>query len=57
MLVNGISAPVSFAGGFPGSVGGYQVNFRVPHGTTAGNAMVVLTAAFIPGPAVQIPTQ
>lgn len=55
VLVNGVSAPVSFAGGAPGSVGNYQVNFQIPDGAAPGDATVGLTAAFIPGPTVQIP--
>jgi hypothetical protein len=55
VLVNGESAEVSFAGGFPGTIGYYQVNFRVPDSALSGTVTVGLTAAFIPGSTVQIP--
>ena len=32
VLVNGNSADVLYAGGYPGAVDGYQVNFRMPDG-------------------------
>jgi uncharacterized protein (TIGR03437 family) len=55
--VNGNSAEVLGAVGFPGSVEGYQVNFRMPPGTTKGMATIQVSAAWIAGPAVGIAVQ
>jgi uncharacterized protein (TIGR03437 family) len=57
VVVNGKPAEVLSAVGLPGSVDGYQVNFRVPPGTAKGPASVQLTAAWISGTAVQIAVQ
>jgi uncharacterized protein (TIGR03437 family) len=57
VIVNGKSAEVLAAVGLPGSVGGYQVNFRVPPDATKGNATIQLTAAWISGPSVNVPVQ
>jgi uncharacterized protein (TIGR03437 family) len=57
VLVNGKSAEVLGAVGFPGSVDGYQVNFRMPPDLPKGTATVQLRAAWIPGIAVSIPVQ
>ncbi len=57
VIVNGKPAEVLYAGGYPGVVDGYQVNFRVPEGTTAGMAAVQLTSAWITGPGVKIAVQ
>jgi hypothetical protein len=54
VLVNGTPADVLYAGGYPGAVDGYQVNFRVPDGATAGQASLQLTSAWIGGPSVSI---
>jgi uncharacterized protein (TIGR03437 family) len=54
VLVNGSPADVLYAGGYPGAVDGYQVNFRVPDGATAGQASLQLTSAWIGGPSVSI---
>jgi hypothetical protein len=54
MLVNGNPADVLGAVGYPGSMDGYQVNFRVPSDTAKGLASIQLTAAWIAGPAVNI---
>ena len=43
--------------GFPGSLDGYQVNFRVPPGTAKGVATIQVTAAWIAGTAVGIAVQ
>lgn len=56
VIVNGTSVPVSYAGGYPGAVDGYQVNFQMPAGVT-GNAVLKLTAGFIAGDPVNIPVQ
>ena len=55
--VNGNSAEVLGAVGFPGSLDGYQVNFRMPPGTAKGVATIQVSAAWIAGPAVQIAVQ
>jgi uncharacterized protein (TIGR03437 family) len=55
--VNGNSAEVLGAVGFPGSVDGYQVNFRVPQGTAKGTATIQVSAAWIVGTAVRIAVQ
>jgi len=57
VLVNGNAGEVLYAGGYPGAVDGYQVNFRLPDGTTPGQAALQLTSAWIAGPAVNIPVQ
>jgi hypothetical protein len=57
VLVNGQPGNVSYAGGYPGAIDGYQVNFRVPDGATPGQASVQLTSAWISGPPVSMPLQ
>lgn len=57
VTVNGKSAQVLAAVGFPGAVDGYQVNFRLPPDAATGNATLQLSAAWIAGPSVQIPIQ
>jgi uncharacterized protein (TIGR03437 family) len=57
VLVNGQSSGVLYAGGYPGAVNGYQVNFRLPAALGAGNAALHLTAAWIPGPDITIATK
>jgi uncharacterized protein (TIGR03437 family) len=57
VLVNGNPAEVLFAGGYPGAVDGYQVNFRVPDPTTSGQASIQLFSAWIGGPTVNIQVQ
>lgn len=57
VLVNGNPGDVLYAGGYPGAVDGYQVNFRVPDGTASGPASVKLTSAWIAGPEVKLPIQ
>jgi uncharacterized protein (TIGR03437 family) len=54
VTVNGKSAEVLAAAGYPGAVDGYQVNFRVPSDTAPGTATIQVTTAWIAGPAVQI---
>ena len=56
VTVNGTEADVLYAGGYPGSVDGYQVNFRLP-ATTTGQSMIQVSAAWIKGPAVNIPVR
>ena len=57
VLVNGNPGDVLYAGGYPGAVDGYQVNFRMPDGVGQGQASLQLTSAWIAGPAVIIPVQ
>jgi uncharacterized protein (TIGR03437 family) len=57
VLVNGIASEALYAGGYPGAVDAYQVNFRVPDATAGGRASIQLTAAWIPGSQVTIPIQ
>ena len=56
VIVNGKAAQVLDAVGFPGAVDGYQVNFRLPPGTTR-PASIQVSAAWISGPPVSIPVQ
>ena len=55
--VNGIDSNVLYAGGYPGAVDGYQVNFTLPSSLAAGTATLQLSAAWIPSGAVQFPVQ
>lgn len=57
VMVNGNSAEVLAAVGYPGSVDGYQVNFRVPDGMSPGMAILQVIAAWIPSSAVSIAIQ
>ncbi len=52
--VNGRSAIVLGAYGFPGAVDGYQVNFRLPADTMKGSATIELSAAGVAGTPVTI---
>jgi uncharacterized protein (TIGR03437 family) len=52
--VNGLDAPVLYAGGYPNTADWYQVNFRVPAGVPSGAANLQIVAAWIPGPAVNV---
>lgn len=55
VLVNGNPGDILYAGGYPGAVDAYQVNFRVPAGAISGPAVLQLTSAWIGGPAVMLP--
>jgi uncharacterized protein (TIGR03437 family) len=55
--VNGTAAEVLAAVGYPGAVDGYQVNFRVPPGTTKGTVSIQVSAAWIAGAPISIPVQ
>jgi hypothetical protein len=55
VLVNGVPGEVLYAGGYPGAVDRYQVNFRAPEGATAGSTSVQVISAWIGGSTVQIP--
>jgi len=54
VTVNGKPAEVLGSVGYPGSVDGYQVNFRLPPDTPKGNAVIQTVAAWIAGPTVSI---
>jgi uncharacterized protein (TIGR03437 family) len=55
LTVNGVQAPVLYAGGYPGAVNAYQVNFTIPSEITRGQASLQLKVAWIPSPEVVIP--
>jgi uncharacterized protein (TIGR03437 family) len=57
VLVNGKPAEVLGAVGFPGSVDGYQVNFRVPPDVAKGAATVQVSAAWIASSPTTVPVQ
>ncbi len=57
VTVNGAAAEVLAAVGYPGSVDGYQVNFRVPTDTAKGVAAIQVSAAWVAGTAVNITIQ
>lgn len=55
--VNGRSAIVYGAVGFPGAVDGYQVNFRVAADSAKGMAVIELSAGGVAGPPVRVMIQ
>jgi uncharacterized protein (TIGR03437 family) len=57
VTVNGKTAEVLGAVGFPGSVDGYQVNFQLPPDTPKGFAAIQVSAAWVMGSPVNIPVQ
>ena len=57
VTVNGQAAEVVDSIGWPGLVDTYRVDLRVPDGATGGTAAIQLTAAWIAGASVSIPTQ
>ena len=57
VIANGKPAELIGAVGYPGSVDGYQVNFRVPAGVATGPAMIQVSAAWTPSAPVTIPVQ
>lgn len=57
VTVDGAAARVSYAGGYPGAVNGYQVNFTLPSDIASKMASLQLSAAWIPGSAVLLPVQ
>ncbi len=54
VTVNAVAAEVLYAGGYPGTVDGYQVNFRLPSGISPGLASLQLSVAWIAGSEVKI---
>jgi uncharacterized protein (TIGR03437 family) len=57
VLVNGRSSPAINQIGLPGTSDTYHVAFRVPDDTAAGAATVLVSAAWVTGPAVSIPVR
>lgn len=57
VTVNGRPAEVTAAVGYPGSVDGYQVNFRVPKDAVKGVASIQISAAWITGTEARIVIQ
>ena len=57
VTVNGKSAEVLGAVGYPGAVDAYQVNFRIPPDTPKGTVAVQVSAAWITGTPVGITVQ
>ena len=57
VTVNGNPAEVIGAVGYPASVDGYQVNFRVPSDAAKGMATIQVICAWIPGTPVSITIQ
>jgi uncharacterized protein (TIGR03437 family) len=57
VTVNGKPAEVLAAVGYPGTVDGYQVNFRVPPDTVKGVATIQVSAAWVAGAPVRITVQ
>jgi uncharacterized protein (TIGR03437 family) len=55
--VNSQPAEVLGAVGLPGTVDGYQVNFRVPANTAKGVTTIQVSAAWISGPSVSMMLQ
>src|SRR5437764_633563 len=57
VLVNGKAGDILYAGGYPGTIDRYQINFRVPDGPAGVTAAIQLTAGFISSAPVSIPVQ
>jgi len=57
VTVGGKQAEVILKSGWPGEVGVYRVDFRMPAGATPGTTALQLTAAWIPSEEVRIPVQ
>jgi len=56
VVVNGTSAEVLYAGGYPGT-DTCQVNFRPPSAVAQGNAALLISSAWIPSREVRIAVQ
>ena len=54
VTIGGRTADVLYAGGYPGSSDGFQINFRVPSEVGLGMVDLKLSAAWIAGPTVRI---
>jgi uncharacterized protein (TIGR03437 family) len=57
VTVNGTSAQVVGAVGYPGATNGYQVNFRIPADAVHGTASLQLSVAWIPSAPISIAIQ
>jgi uncharacterized protein (TIGR03437 family) len=57
VLVNGSPAEVLYAGGYPGSTEGYQINARLPAALAAGKAELKIRSAWIEGSSFLIPIE
>ena len=57
VTVNGVTADVLYAGEYAANLPALQVNFTLPPDTQAGTANVQVSAAWMLGPAVQIPVR
>jgi len=57
VTVGGQAAEVLYAGGYPGTTDGFQVDFRMPSGVAPGMASLQLTAAFIQSREVSLSIQ
>jgi uncharacterized protein (TIGR03437 family) len=57
VLVNGTAVQALYAGGYPGAIDGYQVNFRLPDSTAPGVGAIALKVAWISGAEIKIRVQ
>lgn len=57
IMVNGSPVEVLAATGYPGSLDGYQVNFRLPPDVARGLASLRLSAAWVSAPEIKIPIE
>jgi hypothetical protein len=57
VTINGQTAEVLYAFGYPGAVDQYRVDLRLPATVATGTATLQLRVAWIVGPAVKIPVQ
>jgi uncharacterized protein (TIGR03437 family) len=57
LSLDGRPAAVLYAGGYPGAVNGYQVNFRLPDDANPGVVTLSLSVAWISGREARIPVQ
>jgi uncharacterized protein (TIGR03437 family) len=57
VVVNGSPAEVLYAGGYPGSTEGYQINVRLPVALAAGKAELKIRSAWIEGSSFLIPIE
>ena len=57
VTINGVAAEVSNKVGWPGEVGVYRLDFRLPGGISKGLASLQLTAVWTPSEEVEIPVR
>ena len=57
VVVNGTASPALYAGGYSGSINGYQVNFQMPDNIASGSVSLSLSAAWIASAEVKLPVQ